>query len=45
MYWEFAGDVSLLVARSYTDCEANCGPDYNRSYDDEVTIYYDRDLA
>ena len=39
MYWEFAGDGTLLVARSYFLCEASCPPDYDRSYDDEVTIW------
>ena len=39
MYWEFAGDGTLLVARSYFLCEASCPPDYDRTYDDEVTIW------
>lgn len=39
MYWEFAGDGTLLVARSYFLCEASCPPDYDRTYDDKVTIW------
>jgi hypothetical protein len=39
LYWDFDGDGSLLVARSYTLCEANCAPDYSRIYDDSPTLY------
>jgi len=39
MYWEFAADGTLLVARSYFLCDASCPPDYDRTYDDEVTIW------
>jgi hypothetical protein len=38
MYWEYKGDGSLLVARSYFLCEANCEQDYNASFDDQVEI-------
>jgi hypothetical protein len=39
MYWEFKGSGSLLVARSYTRCEENCGPDFSGSYDADVVIW------
>ncbi len=39
LYWEYAGDGNLLVARSYTLCEANCPPNYDRTYDAGVTIW------
>ena len=39
LYWEYAGDGSLLVARSYTLCEADCEEDYTRTYDDAVEIW------
>jgi hypothetical protein len=39
LYWDFDGDGSLLVARSYTLCEANCDPDYSRFYDASPTLY------
>jgi hypothetical protein len=39
MYWEYRGDGSLLVARSYILCEANCEPDFDRTYDSNVTIW------
>lgn len=38
-YWEFLGDGSLLVARSYFECAANCEPDYSATYDADVTIW------
>jgi hypothetical protein len=39
LYWEYKGDGNLLVARSYTLCEANCAPDFSRTYDADVTIW------
>jgi hypothetical protein len=39
LYWEYRGDGGLLVARSYTLCEADCPPDYSRTYDSGVTIW------
>jgi hypothetical protein len=39
MYWEYKGDGSLLVARSYFLCEANCEQDYNATFDDQVEIW------
>jgi hypothetical protein len=39
LYWDFDGDGSLLVARSYTLCEADCAPDYSRIYEDSPTLY------
>ena len=39
MYWEYKGDGSLLVARSYFLCEANCEEDYTKTYDDQVEIW------
>ena len=39
MYWEFIGDGSLFVARSFTLCELDCEPDFDRTYDDAVTIW------
>jgi hypothetical protein len=39
LYWDFAGDGALLVARSYTLCEANCAPDYSRIYDASPKLY------
>jgi hypothetical protein len=39
MYWEYKGDGSLLVARSYTLCEYDCEKDYNRSFDAVVKIW------
>jgi hypothetical protein len=39
MYWEYKGDGSLLVARSYFLCEANCEQDYTRTFDDQVEIW------
>jgi hypothetical protein len=39
LYWDFDGDGPLLVARSYTLCEADCEPDYSRIYDDAPTLY------
>jgi hypothetical protein len=39
MYWEYKGDGSLLVARSYFLCEANCEQDYNATFDDQVDIW------
>lgn len=38
-YWEFLGDGSLLVARSYFECAANCEPNYDLTYDADVTIW------
>lgn len=37
-YYEFAGDGNLLVARSYLQCEADCDPDYSRTYQTDVEI-------
>lgn len=39
LYWEYKGDGGLLVARSYTLCEADCPPDYSRTYDAGVAIW------
>ncbi len=39
MFWEYAGDGSLLVARSWFQCDYSCGPDYSSTYQDEVTLY------
>lgn len=39
LYWDFDGDGSLLVARSYTLCEADCAPDYSRIYDASPVLY------
>lgn len=39
LYWEYKADGDLMVARSWTLCEANCEPDYSRTYDDGVAIW------
>jgi hypothetical protein len=39
LYWEYKGDGGLLVARSYTRCEASCPPNFDRTYDAGVTIW------
>lgn len=39
LYWEYKGDGTLLVARSYFLCEANCEQDYNATFDDDVQIW------
>ena len=39
MYWEYKGSGRLLVARSYTECEENCPPDFSGSYDADVAIW------
>lgn len=39
MYWQYAGDGTLLVARSYVLCEASCPPDYDKTFDDQVTFW------
>ena len=39
MYWEYKGSAGLLVARSYTRCDASCGPDFSKSYDASVVLW------
>jgi hypothetical protein len=39
LYWEYKGDGSLLVARSYFLCEVNCEEDYTKTYDDQVEVW------
>ena len=39
MTWEYKGDGGLLVARSYTACEASCDPDYSKTYDADVVLW------
>lgn len=39
LYWEFKGDGSLFVARSYFLCEVNCEEDFTRTFDDQVEIW------
>lgn len=39
LYWEYKADGGLLVARSWTLCEASCEPDFERTYDAGVTIW------
>lgn len=39
MHWEYKGSGSLLVARSYTRCEASCGPDFSKTYDAAVVLW------
>jgi hypothetical protein len=38
VYYEFAGDGNLLVSRSALLCEADCDPDYSRTYETDVKI-------
>ena len=39
MYVEYKGDGSLLVGRSWLQCDSSCGPDYTGSYQDDVVLY------
>jgi hypothetical protein len=39
LVWEFKGDGGLLVARSFTRCEASCEPDHDRTFDKGVAIW------
>lgn len=39
MYVEYRGDGSLLVGRSWLQCDSSCGPDYTGSYQDDVALY------
>jgi hypothetical protein len=39
MYWEYKGSAGLLVARSYTRCEASCAPDFSKTYDASVVLW------
>lgn len=39
MYLEYKGDGSLLVGRSWLQCDSSCEPDYTGSYQDDVVLY------
>jgi len=39
MHWEYRGSAGLLVARSWTLCEADCEPDFSKTYDAHVALY------
>ena len=39
MLWEYKGSAGLLVARSWTRCEANCEPDFSKTYDASVVLW------
>jgi hypothetical protein len=39
MLWEYKGSGGLLVARSWTRCDASCAPDFSKTYDASVVLY------
>jgi len=39
IYYDFAGNGPLLVTRKYTQCDLTCAPDYNGTYQDNITLY------
>jgi hypothetical protein len=39
IYYDFAGSSALLVARVYTQCDADCAPDYSDVYQTDVALY------
>jgi hypothetical protein len=39
MHWEYKGSGAVLVARSYTRCQASCAPDYSKTYDAAVALW------
>lgn len=39
IYYDFAGSGSLLVTRRYTQCDADCAPDYNDTYQADVALF------
>ena len=38
VFFDFAGDGSLLVVREYTQCEDNCEPDYVGTYQTDIAL-------